>query len=280
MAAGPGTSPARHTPGPADGARGNLARMEATVFVLGLVVALAAAVRSTWSPCGQSMLSQITPIAEASRGYRYRTTALWYLAGSVLGGLSLGAVMALLAGVVHALDLSATAALGIAAGVALLGAIIDSGVLGVAPPFFLRQVNEDWLGRYRAWIYGSGFGWQVGAGVATYIMTAAVFATIAFGALSASPIAALALGGVFGLARGSTVYLTARARTTAQLYAIHRKFDALGEPVRRAVIVVQFAVGVVAIGLAAGLVASVVVAAIAVGVLLLTRLRTPSAVDA
>src|SRR5205085_11088620 len=55
--------------------------------------------------------------------------------------------------------------------------IFDTGLLGIAPPFFLRQVNEDWLGRYRSWLYASGFGWQVGAGVTTYIMTAAVFCT-------------------------------------------------------------------------------------------------------
>ena len=254
--------------------------VNATVLALGAVIALAAAVRGTWSPCGQSMLSQITPIGEASRGNRYRTTALWYVAGSVLGGLSLGAVMALLASVVHALDVSFTVALAIASGVAMLGAIVDSGVLGFAPPFFLRQVNEDWLGKYRAWLYGSGFGWQVGAGVATYIMTAAVFVTIAFGALGASPIAALVLGGGFGLARGLTVYLTARAHNTAELFAIHRKFDALGEPVRRAVIVVQLAVGVVAIGLAAGIVAALVATLIAGGMLFLSRLRAPSAVDA
>src|SRR5882762_8461854 len=54
---------------------------------LAALVALAAAVRSTWSPCGQSMLSQLTPVGEASRGYRYRTTAIWFVLGAVLGGV-------------------------------------------------------------------------------------------------------------------------------------------------------------------------------------------------
>ena len=76
-------------------------------------------------------------------------------------------------------------------------------MLGFAPPFFKRQVNEYWLTRYRAWVYGSGFGWQIGAGITTYIMTAAVFVTVAFGALTAGPWAALVLGVGFGLARGS-----------------------------------------------------------------------------
>lgn len=235
--------------------------MEPAVFVLGVVVALAAAARSTWSPCGQSMLSQLTPVGEASRGYRYRTTAAWFVLGAVLGGATLGAAMAAMAAIVATLDLTATALLGIAAGAAALGAAVDGGALGVSPPFFKRQVNEYWLSKYRAWVYGSGFGWQIGAGVTTYIMTAAVVVTIAFGALTAGPGAALALGLVFGLARGLAVLLTARRRTTAELFALHRRFDALGEPVRRAVIVVQLAVAVIATGAAWGALAGLVAAA-------------------
>ena len=237
--------------------------MNVTILVLGAVVAIAAAVRSTWSPCGQSMLSQLTPVGEASRGYRYRTTAAWFVVGAVVGGTMLGGVLALLAAGVAGFDISVTTALGIAAALAVAGAAVDSGVLGIAPPVFLRQVNEDWLGRYRAWVYGSGFGWQVGAGVTTYIMTAAVFLTVAMGALTAGPIAAFALGTLFGLVRGLAVLLTARLRTTADLFEFHRRFDALGEPVRRAVIVVQLAVAIVAVGAAFGIAAALVALAIA-----------------
>jgi len=252
-----------------------------TIVVLGGVVAVAAAVRSTWSPCGQSMLSQLTPVGEASRGYRYRTTASWFVVGAIVGGAMLGGVMALLAAGIGAIDLSATTALAIAAGLAVVSAAVDAGVFGFAPPFFLRQVNEDWLGRYRAWVYGSGFGWQVGSGVTTYIMTAAVFLTIAMGALTAGPAAAIALGVLFGLVRGLAVLLTARLRTTAELFELHRRFDALAEPVRRAVIVVQLAVAVVAIGAAFGFAAAAAAGAAALLPLLFlavrTRRREPSA---
>jgi hypothetical protein len=246
--------------------------MNATIVVLGVVVALAAAVRSTWSPCGQSMLSQLTPVGEASRGSRYRTTAIWFVTGAVVGGAMLGGLMAALAAAVSALDASSVVLLGAAAGFAVLAAAVDAGVLGFSPPFLHRQVNEYWLGRYRAWVYGSGFGWQIGTGVTTYIMTAAVFLTIALGALSASPLAAFLIGIFFGLARGLAVLLTARLRTTAELFALHRRFDALADPVRHAVIVVQLLVAVTAIGVAWGVVAgaaafvvSVVAVAIARG---------------
>jgi hypothetical protein len=258
--------------------------MEATVFVLGVVVALAAAVRSTWSPCGQSMLSQLTPVGEASRGYRYRTTASWFVLGAIVGGATLGAVMAALAAAVSVLGATSTTLLGVAAAFAVLGAAIDGGVLGFAPPFFKRQVNEYWLSKYRAWVYGSGFGWQIGAGVTTYIMTAAVFVTIGYGALTAGPWAALAIGVGFGLARGLAVLLTARRRTTADLFALHRRFDALGEPVRRAVIGVELVVGVVAAAAAWGPLAGVVAAGVlAVAVLAAAGVRrrpAPVRVDA
>ena len=45
---------------------------------------------------------------------------------------------------------------------------------GHRPPFLHRQVDDDWLSAYRPWVYGVGFGWQIGAGVTTYTMTAAV----------------------------------------------------------------------------------------------------------
>ena len=253
--------------------------VEVTVLVLGLVVAVAAAVRSTWSPCGQSMLSQITPVGEASRGYRYRATARWYVLGAIAGGATFGGAIALLAIVVRAFDASTTTLLVATAVAAIVGATVDSGVLGFGPPFFLRQVNELWLGKYRAWLYGTGFGWQIGAGVVTYIMTAAVFVTIALGALTASPVAALCVGVAFGLVRGLAVYLTARARSTADLFALHRRFDALGEPVRRVVIGVQMAIGVVALAVGVGAIAAIAAAAVASAVVVVAaRRHAPSAV--
>jgi hypothetical protein len=236
--------------------------MDAAIVVLASVAAVAAAIRGTWSPCGQSMLSQLNPVGEASRGNRYGVSASWYVVGAVAGGATLGAAIAVLAALCAAIGPSATTALALGAAAATAGALVDTGVLGISPPFFLRQVNEDWLGRYRGWIYGAGFGWQVGAGVATYIMTAAVFVTVALGALSGGPLAAFGVGVLFGFARGLAVFLTARLRTMAALHTFHRRFDALAEPVRRGVIGVQLAVAVVACGVGFGIAAAVIAATI------------------
>ena len=237
--------------------------MHQLVIALAAATAVAAATYSTWSPCGQSMLSQINPVAERSRGHRFSVTAGWYLVGAVLGGITLGAVMALLAAAASAAGLSSTEALGISAVLAVLAAACDSHVVGLGPPFFRRQVNEGWLVSLRGWVYGLGFGWQVGAGVTTYIMTTAVFLTIALGALSASPAAALALGTLFGLARGLAAFSPGRATTVEALFAFHRRFDALAPVVRGAVIFVELGVALVAAGTAWDPLAAAAVAALA-----------------
>ena len=80
---------------------------------------------------------------------------------------------------------SATTALALVALGAFAGATVDTKLLGFGPPFLCRQVNQDWLLNYRSWVYGGGFGWQIGAGVTTYVMTAAVPLMIVVGALGA-----------------------------------------------------------------------------------------------
>ena len=83
--------------------------MTSTLTVLALLVAAAAAVRSTWSPCGLSMLSTITPFGERGKGHRYAATCAWFVLGATAGGLALGALAAGLAASVRATGASATA---------------------------------------------------------------------------------------------------------------------------------------------------------------------------
>ena len=244
-----------------------------TLIVLGTVVALAAAARSTWSPCGLSMLSQLTPLAEAGRRHRWAPTAGWFVAGAALGGLTLGAVMALGAALVGALGVSANAALVLTAVLALAAAATDAELFSAGPPWLCRQVNEAWLSQYRRWVYASGFGWQIGAGLTTYVMTAAVPLMMLIGALTGNPAVAFAIGGLFGLTRGSAVLLGARIRTPDALFAAHRHFDALTTPVRDVAIVVQLAVAVSAGCAGLPFLAAIAVcgAAIAVATQLTTR---------
>jgi hypothetical protein len=249
------------------------------VVVLAIVTAAATAVRSTWSPCGLSMLSTVTPLAEAGRGRRWPVTATWFVAGSVLGGLTLGAAMAGFAAVVAVLDPSTTTVLAVSSVVAFVCAASDLDLFGWHIPFHGRQVNERWLDQYRAWVYGGGFGWQIGVGLATYITTAGLYLMILLTALTGAPRLALAIGVGFGLVRGLAILAGRRITSVERLLSVHRRFAALRQPVRLLVVGVLLADGVVAatawLG-APGLVASAVVAG---AVVVVARLEHREAVD-
>ena len=232
--------------------------MTALLVVLTSVVAVAAAIRSTWSPCGLSMLSTITPIAERGRNHRYYSTATWFVLGAVLGGATLGLGTALLALGAGALDLSATEALGLSAVLAAVTIASDLKLGGFRLPSHTRQVNEAWLDQFRSWVYGSGFGWQIGVGLATYVTTSAVYLMIAMAALTGSPLVAFAVATGFGLVRGLAVFVGRHVTTPDRLMALHRRLDELLPTAQRAIVLVQAAVLAVAAGAAWGPVASVV----------------------
>ncbi|MCU1453076.1 MAG: hypothetical protein JWN46_1222, partial [Acidimicrobiales bacterium] len=160
---------------------------------------------------------------------------------------------------------SRVTALGLAAALAAVAAWTDAGVLGVQPPFFKRQVDDAWLSRYRSWVYGLGFGWQIGAGLTTYIMTAGVLLVVALAALTASPLLGFGLAVLFGFARGLAVLLSAGLTNPAAMRSLHDRLDALEAPVRRGFVAVQAVVAVVAAGLAWGPLAGGMVAVAVAG---------------
>jgi hypothetical protein len=220
--------------------------MHVLVMVAAALVAVTAAVRSTWSPCGVSMLATITPLAEQGRGHRYRTTATWFIAGGTAGGVTLGLAMAAAALGVHAAGPGTTVVAVIAGAAALLAAASDARLGGFHLPFHSRQVNERWLDQFRPWVYGAGFGWQIGAGLVTYIKTAALYLMIVLAALTAGPGAALAIGSLFGVVRGLAVLLGRGITSPVTLAAFHRRFTA-AEPIVLAVVVAtELAVAVAA----------------------------------
>ena len=205
------------------------------LVIVTLIVAVVAGARGTWSPCGLSMVSAINPLAERGRGYRYWLTAVWFVAGAVAGGALLGAVAAMAAWPAHALP--ARALLG---SLGCLFALACDCKLGwFRLPIHPRQVNERWLTQYRRWLYASGFGFQIGTGFATYIMTAATYLVVLLALLTGSPGWAFAAGLTFGLVRGAAVLLSSRCRTPESLRALHLTLDRLEPASRRAVVMVE-----------------------------------------
>jgi hypothetical protein len=208
------------------------------------VIAVVAAARSTWSPCGVSMLATITPLAERGRGHRYRSTAAWFVTGAVAGGATLGLCLLAVAASLRAAGISAGVSVAVGCTASVLAAAADTGIGGFRLPVHHRQVNERWLDGFRPWVYGAGFGWQIGTGVATYIKTAAVYLLIVLAALSASPLLALGLGVLFGLVRGLAVFLGRGITSPAALAEFHRRFIAFGPLARAGAVACELAVGV------------------------------------
>jgi hypothetical protein len=106
------------------------------------------------------------------------------------------------------------------AGVALLagagvdGALATRLVPAGALPGPRRQVNEEWLGRYRGWVTGIGFGFQLGLGVVTIVTTAAVYSLLVVAALSGSPATGAVIGAAFGLVRALPILAVGRVRSS------------------------------------------------------------------
>ena len=247
--------------------------MTTLLVLLGSVVAGAAAIRSTWSPCGLSMLSTITPLGEAGRGHRYASTAAWFIAGAVLGGATLGLGAALLAAGVGALHLSSASALGVIAVLAGVTLASDLNAGGFRLPSHTRQVNESWLDEFRSWVYGGGFGWQIGVGLATYVTTAAVYLMLAVAALTGEPLVAFAMVTGFGLVRGLAVLVGRRLTTPERLLALHRLLEELLPTAQRAIVLVQAAVLAVAAGAAWGPVPAIALGAAGLAVTVARRPR-------
>jgi hypothetical protein len=103
-------------------------------------------------------------------------------------------------------------------------------------------VNERWLDQFRPWVYGAGFGWQIGTGLATYIVTAGVYLMVLLTALIGNGWLAIGVGALFGLVRGLSVFLGRRITSTEGLRTFHQWFSDLGPKVRRATVATEVAV--------------------------------------
>ena len=193
------------------------------------------------------MLTSISPLGERARHNRWSLTVTWYLAASGAMGAAVGAALGELGAM---LDLPADVRAASWAAVAALAVVADAGGFGL--PTLRRQVNEDWLGRYRGWAYGAGFGAQLGVGVATIVTTGAIYAALAAEVASASMLAGAVIGATFGLARACPILGAVGTSGFADLASRHRRLMALAAPARRATIGIVSACGVALAGAVIG----------------------------
>jgi hypothetical protein len=167
------------------------------------------------------MLGSITPLGERGRGRRWGWTATLYVVSSAIAGAAVGAAAALVGGMLVG-GVSVPARLGALAVATCIGFVLDTRLFGLALPASHRQVNEEWLTRYRGWVVGVGFGAQLGAGVVTIVTSSTTYAAFIAAALSGRLAVGAAIGATFGLIRGATIMLVARVRRPEQLGGVDR----------------------------------------------------------
>ncbi len=140
----------------------------------------------------------------------------------------MGALAGLVGVGVHAAVEPSPLAVGIFVVLSCVGALaLELGIARLRLPTTRRQVNEDWLPRYRSWVYGLGFGFQLGLGVVTIVTTAAIYLAVvlaAAGAAASGTVATgIAVGATFGLVRALPILRVARVRDPGSLGDVLRR---------------------------------------------------------
>ena len=186
------------------------------------------------------MLSSIHPLGERARNNRWWLTVTAFTVGAMATGALVGGSLGLI-GSRFVADISPLAAIGATAGVALVAGLLD--LVPVKPPGPKRQVNETWIGAFRGWVYGGGFGMELGLGFLTYVVTWAVYSMFVSEILTASPGFGAVVGMTFGLGRSATLLIAAVVDRPTRLTSFNRALAKAGPIVRRTT-----ALGLIALG--------------------------------
>jgi hypothetical protein len=189
------------------------------------------------------MLASITPLGERGRQSTWGVTVSAFLLAATAAAAGAGAAIGALGSVVlpsHA---------GIAVLAAAIGLAIVLDGLPVAVPGPRRQVDERWLDRYRGWVYGAGYGAQLGLGVTTIVSSAATYVTLLAAFLTASAPAGAIIVGSFGAVRGLTPLAAAGVRSPHRLLEFHRSLGRWRARVRWGAVSVQAGMLVLALAL-------------------------------
>jgi len=168
------------------------------------------------------MLSSISPFGERARASSWWLTTTAYVISSVLGGLVLGLLVSSLGALVPERWRWSPAAFLVAALLLLVGLALDLRVGGLSLPAWRRQVDVAWIGRYRGWVVGLGYGAQLGFGLVTIVTSSTTYAVVVLALLSGTPWAGALVGAVFGLVRAVPLVLIAGVDTREKLWATLR----------------------------------------------------------
>lgn len=179
------------------------------------------------------MLSSITPLGERSRNSRWSRTVAGYVIGSVLSAVLVGSLLGALGSLLSDSFRSSPPVLAALAATFVLGYAVDRRAQGDGVPSWRRQVDREWIGRYRGWVTGLGFGLQLGLGFVTIITSTTTYAVFLAQALTGRWWAGALIGLVFGLVRALPLVLVRGAHSPRHLHEIFAQVDTWEAPAAR-----------------------------------------------
>lgn len=166
------------------------------------------------------MLASITPLGERGRHSTWGVTVTAFLLGATLAGAAAGAVAGALGSLVlRTAGLSSAGRLAVLATAVAVAIVLDASPRAVPGP--RRQVNERWLDEYRGWVYGAGYGSQLGLGLTTVVSSAATYVAVLAAFLAGGAVAGALVLGCFGAVRGLTPLVASRVRSPRELLELH-----------------------------------------------------------
>src|SRR5579884_2306657 len=191
------------------------------------------------------MLASITPFGERGRGFSWRLTASAFAVGSIAAGAAAGAGAGALGSLLPGgSDWRWIALLA----VMVLTLLFDASPLRRWLPSSRRQVNENWLWRYRGWVYGVGFGAQLGVGLATIVTSATIYATAIAALLSGGPVPGAVIGATFGAVRALALLPARSVIDRDSLISLHRRLGSWETALRRTTYAAELALLAVVAG--------------------------------
>lgn len=166
------------------------------------------------------MLASITPLGERGRQSTWGITVGAFLLAALGAGALAGAALGTV-GSVALPAISPGVRLAILAGGALVALGLDALPLRVPGP--RRQVDERWRTQFRGWVWGGGYGAQLGLGVSTVVQSAATYVALCAALLAGGAARGALIVGVFGLARGVQPLATWQVRRPDTLVSFHTR---------------------------------------------------------
>lgn len=164
------------------------------------------------------MLASITPLGERGRHSRWWLTVTAFLLAAAVAGAGAGAALGML-GSLALSGVPADARLALLGAALVVAIALDSAPRAVPGP--RRQVDERWLDQYRGWVYGVGYGGQLGLAVTTVVSSAATYVALLASVLVGGPGWGVVVLGGYGAVRGLIPLAAAGVRSPQGLIALH-----------------------------------------------------------